>query len=353
MAEAERFVVFQTGTPIALQDATGSYATLNTYGLVTLSQLQQAGEKPVFPKGRLTLTTGIPYLTSSVANTGTIYYTQSLYGNTIPYYTTLWNTYFMTAEMSLALDSNAAHTGYHQSGKLFDIFFDYNGGTGRIGTGPAWASDTVRADNITAQNGVYVNSAAIIFRYGTGASDFTSIAAKQLTYLGTFVATANGQTRMDINTAGALLGNNAVLGLWNAYNRAEQTSFNQDTTASWIANNVYQPLNNSTSNRITFVRGLDDDTALIFLEDVIQAPAAPAGASGYIVIAMDSVVAGSTFSWFSGHAIANAVLTAISGYMARPGLGLHYAQAMQLVTAAANYTYFGGASQAFEFRMPM
>ncbi len=111
----------------------------------------------VAPQGRLTLASGTPVLTSDQTAKTTIYYTPYV-GSVAPFWDgTTW-TLVSLAELSLALDSNSGHTGYHQSGKNFDLFLDYNGGAPRLVSGPAWTNDTTRASDIARQNGIWLNA---------------------------------------------------------------------------------------------------------------------------------------------------------------------------------------------------
>src|SRR5262245_18934383 len=79
----------------------------------------------VAPQGRLTLVSGTPVLTSDQTAKTTIYYTPYV-GSVAPFWDgTSWELASI-AELSLALDSSSGHTGYHQSGKNFDLFVDHN-----------------------------------------------------------------------------------------------------------------------------------------------------------------------------------------------------------------------------------
>lgn len=88
--------------------------------------------------GRLTLTSGSPVTTSDVTAATAIYLTPMRHDRYGLYDGVAWRT-LQLAEMTLTLDSNTAHSGYHAMSAAFDVFLAYNSGTPVIGTGPMWA----------------------------------------------------------------------------------------------------------------------------------------------------------------------------------------------------------------------
>ena len=297
------------------------------------------------PQGRLCLATATPVHTSDQTAKTTIFYTPYV-GNLLPFYDVLSARWRVAAadELSLALDSNSGHTGYHQSGKNFCLWADYNAGAPRLVSGPAWTSDTGRAaaGEVLRQNGLWVNNASMTVRFGTGAGDTATIGPSLATYLGTFRASADGQTELTIAPAPAAGGTNNKLYLWNAYNRRPFRPLCRDSTDMWsLANATLQAMNNSTSNRISFVMGL--------LEDACCGSLVHAGivGSGYITtgVGFDTTASISGRSGFH-NLIANAV--PIFGDYATPCLGFHYFQAIESHQngTAANATMFGDSGVA-------
>jgi hypothetical protein len=146
------------------------------------------------PQGRLTLTSGQPVMTSDVSAGTTIYYTPYA-GRWCPIFNgALWQSVPFT-ETSLALDSNAGHSGYQQNGKPFDLFAFLDAGVFTIGTGPAWTNNSARSAGLTQLNGLWVNIGSATIRFGSASGNTVSVAANQATYLGAMFATADGQTR--------------------------------------------------------------------------------------------------------------------------------------------------------------
>ena len=148
----------------------------------------------VAPQGRLTLASGTPVLTSDQTAKTTIYYTPYV-GSVAPFWDgTSWALASL-AELSLALDSNSGHTGYHQSAKNFDLFLDHNGGAPRLVSGPAWTNDTTRAsahrppERHLAQRRLDDGP----LRHGQPATRRRLLRAAA-TWVGTFRASADGQT---------------------------------------------------------------------------------------------------------------------------------------------------------------
>jgi hypothetical protein len=216
------------------------------------------------PAGRLTLTSGAPVLAADTTGQGTIYYTPYV-GNNVPIYN---GTQFSTtsfAELSQALDSASGHTGYHQSGKIFDVFAFNNGGVVTLGTGPAWSSNTSRgtgAGTTQLQSilGIFTNAVSINLKTDTTSARVT-VPTNQATYLGSFVATADGQTGMAFTPTPASGGTANVLGLYNAHNRVSVASTSIDSTSNWTyATATTRPANGSSNNSVTWLDGLQQSS---------------------------------------------------------------------------------------------
>lgn len=173
------------------------------------------------PQGRLTLTSGSPVMNTTTNNVSTIYYA-AYWGGQVPVYNgTSW--------VSLAIGSNEISTSLGSStvlsGNLYDLFAINVTGTLVIAYGPAWSSSTSGSSSrgtgsgttqLTKTNGLLTNANAITVFSGASGGTSHSLAANTGTYLGTFYATANGQTSVDFfsNSGGPI-----TIGLYNAYNR--------------------------------------------------------------------------------------------------------------------------------------
>src|SRR4051812_25706967 len=110
------------GTPTAIP-YTGPQGPTGLQGPQGVAGQNGTGGGSSVPQGRLTLTPSTPVMTADAVNQSAVYFAPYL-GNTIP----IWDgTNFVprdftssdtdTLGLTLALDSNAAHTGYHQNDK--------------------------------------------------------------------------------------------------------------------------------------------------------------------------------------------------------------------------------------------
>lgn len=305
--DVEQFLFDQISTP-STPASTKWKAYFKSGGFYSLDS--SGGESLITPthgvcEGRLTLTSGTPITTSDVTAATTVYFTPYK-GNRIGVYNgTFWILKTFT-ELSLSLAGLAASTPH-------DIFVYDNAGTLTL-EALAWTNDTTRATALTTQNGVYVKSGATTRRY-----------------LGTIRTTGTiGQTE------DSLL-NRLV---WNMHNRAPRDIKIVDTTDSWTYTGTsWRSLNNSTSNRATFVRGLNEDA--MFLNFVLSY-----SISGSLMsagIGLDSTSSPTGVYTRGGASIVTATNAHYAGI---PGLGYHYLQLLEY-SSAATTTYYGDNGGTF------
>lgn len=337
-------------------DSSNSAAAVNfsagtkdlTNDVPALSQAWGSGS--ILPGGRLTLTSVTPVLIADVATATTVYYAFYLHDKLPIFDGKLWRIVTFT-ELSLALDSNSGHTGYQQSGKLFDFFYAYVAGTLYFGTGPAWTNDTTRADALGRKNGIWTNNASMTLRHGSASGNTVTVPANQGLYLGTMRATADGSTDFVFGGA-ASNGTAAKFGLWNMYNRITFASLSSDTTTSWtLASSSTRSANNSTTMRTSFVCGLKEDK----VEASYNCESA-SGTSGVVAVGI-GVDSTSAFSGTTGSDNNSLATAATRGEYAGVFLGWHFLQAMEAATVAGTATFVSGslASRAngLIVRLPM
>lgn len=300
----------------------------------------------VKPCGRLTLTSNTPVLTANTTAQSTVYYT-AYNGNLIPIYDgTNWCNYTFSSatppQISLGLDNNSGHTGYQQSGKVFDLFVFNNAGTITLGTGPAWTSSTARGTGagttqLTMLNGIWTNTVSISLKIDATASQVTGVAANTATYVGTMYATANGQTGIAFK-ANASGGGNNIAGLYNAYNRVKTTIESSDSTASWTyASATWRQTNANASNRISFVDGLQQS----FIETSFNqtADGATSSSNCNIGVNLDATTGGpGKTSCFSGIKAESCSRESFA-----PQLGFHFIQCME-AGGGGTLTLYGSGS---------
>ncbi|MQA65950.1 MAG: hypothetical protein GEU76_08620 [Alphaproteobacteria bacterium] len=292
-----------------IADATQVMANFNSLVSCINSAVTPTGTPP---QGRLTLVSNTPVITADAVGQPTVYYTP-YQGNRVP----IAGAMYQFSELPYSLSSTA-----HLSGNLYDFFAYLDSGSVAICTGPAWTSGTARSAAITMTNGIWTNSASLTCTVSGGGST-TSISSGEATYLGTFYATANGQTAMQFNPTTVSGGTNNMLALWNAYNRVQITATVTDSGPAYSPTNSPARFNNSSSDRITYVDGLAQSFIYSGINFNCRASGSPAV---LLYINRDSTSATQPY---------NNAATVVTSYINfginmtfRPLLGLHYLQAM-------------------------
>lgn len=299
----------------------------------------------VQPQGRLTLTTGVSVTTADVSGSTNVYYTPCI-SQFVPIYN--GSSFAMTdtgGELTLALDSTAAHTNYHQSGKNYDFFIINDGGTIRLGTGPKWDDGAV-AGSATARGtgaastelqllkGIWTNKNTITIRFGSASGNTVSVAANQATYVGSGRMVADGQ-----------ISDTALLRfLYNEYNQAVRTLLVTESTASWSYSTLaFQQARASTANQVAVLRGNNSQA----VEATVIGTAGNSTASGQSVVVgvgIDSSTVNSARSGVNSCTSGiNAVPTAV--YNGYPGLGYHEIRWLERGAGADTQAWFGNTIQ--------
>lgn len=285
------------------------------------------------PGGRLTLTTATPVMTADATAQGTIFY-DTYSSNTVPVagaYLTIGSN-----EISLILDATN-----QLSGKLYDVFAINVSGTLTLCAGPAWTNSTTRSQAIALSAGIWTNSGSMTHCFNN-AVDKGPISGNAGTYLGTFDATANGQTGMQFHPAAAAGGANAVLGVYNAYNRVALSSTSLDNTSTWTyATATWRAADNNNSNRVSYVDGLAQ-SVVSCTYGVLETGSngAETGCDLNSTSATPAVIA---YNQSASGGFNNSTVDFA------PTLGLNFGQAMEYSAAGATITYYGtGASGGFQ-----
>lgn len=308
-----------------------------TYPNPTLTSL-----RPSVPGGRLTVTTGKPVLAADATAQTTLLYDTFGTGVIWLYNGTKWIAYNITAdELSLALDSASGHTGYHQSGKVFDVFGYLNSGVLSLCTSPQWTNDTTRAGALAKKNGILTNSATMVLKCDTTSATY-SAAANTATYLGSFRTTADGQTGWKCNPAAAAGGSNPLLSIYNPFNQVPVTCKEQDSsTAYTYASATYQKADNNAANSISVLDGLGNMPIMVTYQDVCaNATAAGDGcAVGVLLNATSGTPAVLGASESANTTLSNnyKTVSAIDSFYA--ALGYNNVQAMEATVTAGTATF--------------
>jgi len=287
--------------------------------------------------GRLTLATATPVMTSDQTAKTTIYYTPYK-GDVILIYDGTYMVPTVFTELSQATTDSTKSPAAVTTNSNYDLFVWNDSGTIRCTRGPAWSSDTARGTGagtteLELVKGVYLNKVAIT----------NGPAANRGTYVGTI--RSNGSSQIDWKLgSSAASGGEAFLGVWNMYNRVSVMPAVQDTTDSWTyQSTTIRPMNNSATNRISFVRGLDEDS--VWAQNSIGTSSSGSGDLGIASIGLDSTTANAANSATTQPSAAGAANTFASlypSYAGLPGIGLHYLQCLErCVGVVAAVTFFG------------
>lgn len=298
------------------------------------------------PQGRLSLISGVAIAASDVAGSPTLYYVPST-GNEVPVYDgSAFTGQSIGSGLALSLDADSGHSGYHQSGRNFDVFVIEDAGTVRLGTGPAWnaggggaGSDTARgtgtgSTELELFDGFWVNKNAVSIRFGAGGGNAVSVPARQATYVGSFRATANGQT--DDTQAKRLV--------YNAYNQAPRMLSRKEPADTWnyvVA--AWRQQNANAANRFDVLAGLGG--SLIELAVTGRANAS-AAASASVGVGFDKT--NDSDAQFSRAQTATSTAWAYpeASYTGNVPLGLHYYAVLERGEAVATMTWVSGADRS-------
>lgn len=285
-------------------------------------------------QGRLTLSSGVPVTNTNINAANTIYWTPYK-GSRYPWYNGNNWTIRTSTELSLVLDSNGAHTGFHRINKPYDLFLYNDNGTDRLVSGPEWSSNTARANTITILNGIYVNNDLITAKYDNSANTI-SIPASQGTYVGTAYMSANGATNDD----------QRLRFVWNMYNRIPRKLYRVDPTSSWnYSVAILRQARSDANNQVEFVRGLDEDVTYLETSALAQS----SGATARLVfggIGLDSNTAiASSDSTSQEDLVTTSVFANLQGeYNGLPGIGYHRLVWLEAGGNADTQTFYGTLS---------
>lgn len=291
----------------------------------------------IIPGGRLTLTASTPVLTSSVTAATTVYYTP-YHHNRVP----LWNgtQWILTEvdEVSQALSDNTKSPAAAGTSANYDMFVWNDSGTVRCTRGPAWSSGTARGTGagtteLERVDGFYLNKVAIS----------NGPAANRGLYVGTISTNGSTQLAMNMLPSAAAGGGANRLDVWNMYNRVDVSAVSRDSDNSWnYTTATIRAANGNNSNRITFVRGLNEDAAVARYQG--YAGNSNNNVTWRIGIGLDATNAfadGSTPGIGVSNGTAADLVGATAHYDGLPGLGSHFLQALEYSEASGTTTWYG------------
>lgn len=262
-------------------------------------------------EGRLTLTTATPVTTADVTAATTLYFAP-FRGSRIALYTSsVWRLYNF-AEVSADISALVADTPY-------DIYIYDNAGTLTL-SATAWTNDTTRATALTTQNGIYVKTGAVGYRY-----------------LGTIrITSVTGQC--EDSTSRRFV--------WNYYNRVPRLMIARDGTDSWTYTTAtWRAANNNTTDgtgRVAFVVGAAE--VLLKAEATATARNDVDTLAFGVGIALDATNTNHAQILGGRGQASGAYGTGASWYRTYPAVGYHYLQHTEYSSVATNTTtWFGDA----------
>ena len=178
--------------------------------------------------------------------------------------------------------------------------------------------------------GIWSNTVAITNGPGAGLG----------TYVGTVRSDGSSQINWKPKPAAAANGGNALLGIFNAYNRVRVGASSSDSTNNWAYSTAtWRAANNSTSHRISYIDGLTE----VFVDcqyDVAVNNGSAADASSGINRDSTSATPTETASVSAGPG-SFAWATSVAPKFA-PSLGWHYLQPMEYASGAGP-SWYGAA----------
>lgn len=276
--------------------------------------------RDVLPSGLLTLTEGAPLPTVDVVGATKIWY-ERLAGSLVPIFDGVRMVARPFTQLSLELDGNAAHAGYHAPDHVFDVFIVDVGGQLRLASGPRWVAGAIAGSEIERgqgalsteidmREGIWVNKNEILLRYGLGASDTITVAPNMATCVGSFVTDVTG---LVTNSADRRR-------LANMYNTPTHALRRTDPTASFTYSSaVMYPVDGDPENHIEVLYCLGGSAAQVSASILVQNDSSTP--KTVILTIGDSTASVYPESLYDSRAIINQQVTLKASYSGVPGLG--------------------------------
>lgn len=328
-------LVYSHGNGWSVIDTNGNLKT-GTGGSSSSSSQSESG-------GRLTLSSGTPVMTGDVSNSTSIYYTPYIHDKVSLYDGANW-TMTTFAELTNTTTDNTKNPAAVGANSNYDLFVWDDSGTIRLGRGPAWSSATARGTGagtteLERVNGIWMNKISIT----NGPS------AQRGTYVGT--VRSDGSSTIDWELGGSAAGGDpGFLYVWNMYNRVDVSAIVNDNTNSWTyaGNGTYQATNNSTSNRVSMVFGMNEDiTSSICTGNGVP----PTSTRATMGVQLDGVTGPPNGAYAASIGLGTAHdLQGLGFWSGTCGLGYHFISSIESTESASATTWYGDNNRPIYFK---
>ena len=283
------------------------------------------------PNCRLTLSSGVPVLSSAVNSSAGIILTP-YNGNAAPQ----WNGFAWSSavfpEISQALSDTVNSPAAAIANSLYNVYLWYKAGVATLSRGPVVTNPSL---SLTRVNGFLVNTLTITNGPAAGYGLYVGTIATDVSGLGvTFNPTPAAASSGPTTGAGGV-NPGAWIGLWNTFNRVSVGASAQDSKTSWpYGTNTWRASDSTNNNRATFVIGQIEDSIYAQFVDT------SATFAGGVAIGVNSVTVPSGTAGQNNTATA---ISMVSTWGGLPVLGLNYLQALEVSNGSGSTTFYGGA----------
>ena len=216
------------------------------------------------PNCRLTLSSGVPVLSSAVNSSAGVILTP-YNGNAAPQWNgSAWSS-AVFPEISQALSDTINSPAAAIANSLYNVYLWYKAGVATLSRGPVVTNPSL---SLTRVNGFLVNTLAITNGPAAGYGLYVGTIATDVSGLGvTFNPTPAAASGGPTTGVGGV-NNGAWIGLWNAFNREPIGAAAQDSKTSWNDTSTsYRAADSSNNNRITAVVGLAENSVSVLYSD--------------------------------------------------------------------------------------
>lgn len=290
------------------------------------------------PGHRLTLQSGVPVSVTDQTAKTTVYLSPYKHNRISLWDGSQW-VLVEFDEVSQTLADTTKSPAGAATNSAYDYFAWLDSATPMNTRGPAWSNVTARGtgagtSELEQIDGVWVNKQNIT----------NGPVARAGRYMGSIVTNGSTQLAMMFLPAAATGGSANRLDVWNMYNRVGISSICRDDTDSWsYATATWRSANASTSNRITIMRGLNEEDVDAEYSVTVQTGTSVRVACGVGLDVTDAFTGRPGRGVSGGGSQYDQITGRYSGF---PGLGQHFLQAVERGHGSGTNTWTGDLGDA-------